>query len=376
MPGELERRRPDEPTVPANLAALDVRVVIDEDTGARAIVLPDELREKANVLLPVSSIAQSVELVRPSIRSARLIPSKDGPHFYKQQGGRLAPTKQALEMLAFLAGITVARTRPLSRHELSTYEDGSHGFEATVAIRKPDGTTHEITASKVWQPSVEKQKIGQSTDVPAEREKRWLAEREHGPAKTESKATLRAIRAALQIPHTFSVEDAGKPFVVVGYDLALDYTDPEVVRLLVEGRDRKTADLYGADLEDSSAWGDAGGRTSPPDVEATATAPASEDEPTTEEPGAAAPSEPAPAPRGFTGEEPPEPEADPAPAPADPSAVVLGEGFEGTRYEGAPVSEIAAKGDRAYLRWLASDAVQDETVRAAAKVALEGLPKS
>ena len=167
MPGELERRRPDEPTVPANLAALDVRVVIDEDTGARAIVLPDELREKANVLLPVSSIAQSVELVRPSIRSARLIPSKDGPHFYKQQGGRLAPTKQALEMLAFLAGITVARTRPLSRHELSTYEDGSHGFEATVAIRKPDGTTHEITASKVWQPSVEKQKIGQSTDVPA-----------------------------------------------------------------------------------------------------------------------------------------------------------------------------------------------------------------
>lgn len=374
MPGQELAPRADSPLVTPTLTELGVAVVEDADTGARAIVIPDELRKSANVLLPVSSVAQAVELVRPSIRAARLDPSPDGAHFYKQKQ-KLAPTKQALETLAHLAGITLARTRTMSAAELSAYEEGTIGYEATVAIRRPDGTLHEVSASKVWQPTVEARKIRQAVgrmdnvrNPDAVIAERWLTEREFGPAKTESKAVLRAIRAALQIPHSFTPADAAKPFVVVGYDLALDYTDPEVVRLLLEGRERKTAELYGPApvVEESPAPADVGGKPADgsPEPEAERDA---EEEPDAE---VTTPVAEASAPPAFEGEEPPEPEADPEPPEAVPSDVVLPDDFK--RYAGQTVADVAAAGDKAYLRFMATKAT-DERIRAAAKIALEGL---
>jgi hypothetical protein len=360
--------------VPAELA--DAGVTIVEQDGRRAVIFPPELHEKFNILLPAQEVAQAVDLIRPSVRAVQLDPDfETGPHFYNQgtkAAPRLAPTKQALETLAFTAGVHLARTRPLSHEELEPYGEGAIGFMATVSIRRPDGTPLSISRAKVWQLDVEKRKVAQGhrpswadTDEKwrAELEKRWLAEREFAPSKTETKAVLRAVRAALQIPHVFTPERAAKPFIVVGYDLALDYTDPAVVRVLLEGGEQRAAEVYGH--EPPPATRDTSGEATD-GTRSAAASPLAESEPSGEPAKAEASGElPQAAAPPFVGEEPPEPEADPTP---DVTALVLGEVF--TRYAGRSIAEVAASGDVEYLKWLASDAVSDESVRAAAKAAL------
>ena len=367
MTKDLEVHKGDEALAPALVAA---GVKLEEAGGFRTVVFPPNLRERFNVLLPAQEVAQAVALIRPSIRVCQLDPDPDGIHFYNQgteKEPRLAPTKQALETLGFTAGITLARTRPMRREELEPYDGEmgkrAFGYEATVTIRRPDGTPLEISRSKIWQPDVEYRKVvarrpgwaNTEEKWAAEREKRWLAEREFGPAKTESKAVLRAIRAALQIPHVYTPAQAAKPFVVVGYDLALDYTNPEIVRLLLERKPALEEEVYG----EVPAVGPAGARD---DAAAAASPPPEQASQAVEEPAA---------PLGFTGEEPPEPELDPEPDDFAPVNVELGDIF--TRYAGQTVADVAAAGDRGYLEWLASDAVEDERIRHAAERALDGL---
>lgn len=370
-----------DPGVPAELIDAGVKVV--EAGGYRSVMFPPELREAFNILLPAQQVAQAVELVRPSIRAVQLDADfENGGHFYNQgtkSKPRLAPTKQALETLAFTAGIMISRTRPLSYDELRPYGEGAIGFEATVTIRRPDGTPLEISRSKFWQPDVEYRKV-QAGNRPswadsdqkwaAELHKRWLAEKEFAPAKAESKAILRAIRAALQIPHTFTPEQAAKPFIVVGYDLALDYSDPDVVRLLLERRADRTREVYGS-RELPAESESAGEQEEKPSVESTASDPGRADDASSsdegEEPGSDAKS-PEPAPL-FSGEEPPEPEVDPEPA-ADLSLVLPD---ELTRYGGQMISDVVAAGDVVYLKWLAGPNVHDERINEAARTALKGL---
>lgn len=366
--------------VPAIPAALEkAGVTIAEQDGYRAVMFPPELRENFNVLLPTQEISQAVELIRPSIRAVELNPDfENGSHFYNQgtkSRPRLAPTKTALETLAFTAGLTLARTRPLRADELSPYlgESGvAFGFEATVAIRRPDGTPLEISRSKIWQGDVEHRKI-MNAGLPdwcdteekrrVEREKRWLTEKEFAPAKTESKAVLRAIRAALQIPHTFTPEQAAKPFIVVGYDFALDYSDERMLRLVLERSSDREREVYGAPelpAASETAGETAGETTSSPPADIQEEAPDSETP--IEEP-----------PPLFEGDEPPEPEADPEP-PNVSLELVLPDVF--TRYPGSTIGEIVAAGDETYLKFLASKKVKSEAINAAAKAGLAALKEA
>lgn len=368
----------DSPSVPAALEKAGVKVV--EQDGYRTVMFPPELRERFNVLLPAQEVAQAVALIRPSIRAVQLDPdSENGPHFYNQgtkAKPRLAPTKQALETLAFTAGVMLARTRPLRIDELAPYGEGAIGFEASVSIRRPDGTPLEISRSKIWQPEIAYRSVQAGhrpswadTDEKwkAELHKRWLAEREFAPSKTESKAVLRATRAALQIPHTFTPEQAAKPFIVVGYDLALDYSDPEVVRLLLERRDVRTREVYGTqelpvasettDEQAGEPEAESGGDPPP------SSSPADEEAPPDEGNQTEAP------PVVFHGEEPVEDEVDPEPAAE--LSLLLPDVL--TKYAGQTVADVVAAGDEKYLTWLASDAIEVEAIRDAAKAGLAAL---
>ena len=369
---ELARREALQP----ELQQAGVEIVTDAEGRYRSIEFPEQLREQMNVLMPVSEIVQADPNYTPSIRAVRLDPrvdakTKGGIHFYNQGSAnepRLAPTKQALEILADLAGVQLAAVRPLRREELEAHPEGSFGYEATIQIRRSDGTPRTITRSRVWDSEVEREKIIEQVaklnkpdaEKQAEFRRRWLQEREHGKAKTESKAVLRAIRAALQIPHTFSAEDAKKPFVVVGYSFTPDYSDPEIRRLVVERGLAASGEVFGRELGAGSPMpGDE------PDAEAAAAADAAAPR-AGEASERTPPDSPAPA---FEGEEPPPAaeaaEPEPEKAVVDEADYVLPAAF--TRFAGKTLGEVD---DDAYLAWLASDTVKDATTREAARAFL------
>ncbi len=346
------------------LAAAGVQIREDESGRYRSIEFPEALKQKFNILLPVAEVVQADPNYTPSIRAANLQPTDS--YFYNQgtqSNPRWAPLKQALEVLADLAGVQLATVRPLSMLDLAPYPEGSFGYSATITIRRSDGTPRTITRSRIWNADVEREKIiaqvakadGKSDDwKQAEFRRRWLQEREHGPAKTESKAVLRAIRAALQIPHTFSAADAKKPFVVVGYSFTPDYSDPEVRRLVIERGLSAGEQVFGSQPAAGPLPETGGEDGAAPDGADTA-APSGE---------GADPQPAAPSP-AFEGEEPavePEPEKEPEPAQLDEADFVLPAQF--TRYAGKTLAEIDSD---EYLAWLASDAVKDEPTRAAAK---------
>ncbi len=244
----LARRQP----LPKELAALGVVAAVDSESGMQVLVIPKALREKFNVLTPVQAFQQADPNWRPSLRVVELDPSPDGPHFYKQAGGRLAPRKQALELLADAAGITEMRTQLLARERVVVGDVQAETFThlASGKIRKSDGTLRVLEASRTYEPFAEYEEIvtsvgsGQYAKTPgtpefdAEVRKRWLNEIKFAKAKNESKAANRVIRAAIQSSHTYTPQRAALPFVIVGWNLAPQ--DSAAVQAAI-------AQLYGAE---------------------------------------------------------------------------------------------------------------------------------
>lgn len=239
--------------IPSVLRELGVRIAEDAATGNRLVLIPSDVRQRVNVIDPVTSLVQADPNWTPRVNVVELNPDPDnGPHYYKQAGGKLAPTKQALEVLAKAAGILSTTTERMPRAEL---DEGEIGYRATVTIRRSDGTTEHVQREKVWVKEAERSEIEeavrtarnkrwQHTDE-QEIEKRWLKELKDRYAKTESKAVLRAIRAALQMPHTFSPQDAAKPFLIIGFNFTPDYNDVEIRRMLVAAGMNASTALYG-----------------------------------------------------------------------------------------------------------------------------------
>jgi hypothetical protein len=226
--------------VPRELEALGVKVAVDPESDMQILIIPKELRAKANVLTPVQAFQQADPNWRPSLRVVELDPRPDGEHFYKQQG-KLAPRKQALELLADAAGVVQVHTQLLGRERVDVGGMMAETFThlAILKIRKSDGTLRTLEASRTYEPFAEYEEIKSSpnTKGPADLHKKWVNEVKFAKAKNESKAINRALRAALQISHTYSAADAAKPFVVVGWNLAPQST--ELVQAAI-------AQLYGA----------------------------------------------------------------------------------------------------------------------------------
>lgn len=231
--------------LPKELEALGVKVAIDPASDMQILVIPKELREKFNVLAPIQAFQQADPNWRPSLRVVELDPSKDGPHFYAQQGNKLAPRKQALELLADAAGIVQRTVQLFGRERVEVGGVVAETFThiATAKIRKSDGTLSTLQASRTYEPYAEYEEIrdsaakapiwengqrsgktlgdpGSEQALATEVRKRWLNEIKFAKAKNESKALNRAMRAAIQTSQTYTPAQAAKPFVVVSWNLS------------------------------------------------------------------------------------------------------------------------------------------------------------
>lgn len=406
---DIAARRP--AALPPALAEIGVQIATD-DSGYRAVIFPPEVRQRCNLLLPISEVASADANFSPSVRIVQL---DVAAHTYEsnQQRGKYALNKQGLEILGNCAGVLYQKTGRIPKHEL---EDDELGYWGEVAIRRSDGTMAVFRKERVVNREVEEYKIRSAvakmnkTDQEKHRifESRWLAEREHMRAKCESKAILRALRDALNVPHLFTPQELQKPFVVVGYSFTPDYNDPDMKRLLVQHGLAATSAIYGepvaiegptaqqreadrilpSEEQVAEQLGLASGEPEPsPDMAspkaesaggeeglgATTTPPATNPEadlpqrtePTTAGGGAStqesSASPPAPAPSTE-----PEP---PAPSPAAPptSGVVLSFG----RYQGSTIDQIYEK-EPSYVEWLANSARDPDVREAAMRAMTEG----
>lgn len=236
--------------IPRELQELGVRIAEEEDTGLRVIVLPAAVRQAVNLLTPVSSWNQADPNWTPSISLVQL---DEAAHTYPLPGGKKGLNKQALETLGKCAGVLYTRTARVPHHELQPGED--YAYRATVGFRRSDGTIDEVTRERGFQREAEQADIegavrsSERYPTPeaqaAEIRKRWIAELRFGPAKTESKAINRALRAGLAIPAAVDRGALAKPFLVVGFNFSPDYTDPEVKRALVAVAMNAQAAIYG-----------------------------------------------------------------------------------------------------------------------------------
>lgn len=255
--------------VPVPTALREVGVFVGQDTasGLAVVSIPAQVRERFNVLDPVQSFAQADPNWTPAIRVVELNPDKEGPHFYTNSSwrGKVAPTKPALELLAKAGGVLYTRTERVPRDQLNPGE--LFAYKATIGIRRSDGTIEEVSREKGYNEEAEREEIidgvrrakawenGSPTNRPkfiegtpdfdAEVRKRWLQEQRYAQGKTESKAILRAIRAAFQVPQQITPADAAKPWLVIGYSFTPDYDDAEIKRALVAAGLNAQAAIYG-----------------------------------------------------------------------------------------------------------------------------------
>jgi hypothetical protein len=75
--------------------------------------------------------------------------------------------------------------------------------------------------------------------------KRWNFELQYGAGSIQTKALNRALRAAINLPTSVTREQVTKPWLVVGYQLTPDYSDPEVKRIVISAGLSASGDLYG-----------------------------------------------------------------------------------------------------------------------------------
>lgn len=236
--------------VPRELQEVGVRIGSDE-SGMRVVYLPPELRQRVNIVNPTTSYVQADPNWTPGISLVTIDVDRDTYNV----AGKRGLSKQALETLSKAAGVLYTRTARVPAAELQPGE--RYAYRATVGFRRSDGTIDELTRERGWNEDVEREKIVQAVDTgektkglsadakAGEVRKRWLAELEFGPAKTESKAINRALRAGLSIPTSLSPADAKKPFLVIGYNFTPDYNDPEIKRQLVAIGLNAQAAIYG-----------------------------------------------------------------------------------------------------------------------------------
>lgn len=249
---------------PKNIAPalVEAGVEIREEHGVRHVFFPDSLRERFNVLQPVTALVVADPLWSPSVRAVTLdvAEPKTSPHVYPgTRSGYLALSKLGNALIGDAAGAKVEATEPFH----AGLRDRQFGWRATVVVRMGDGTYKRVTEShvtdlddeleaieaqvlKIASRAAEEGNPWTETAIAARVKERWVKEKPHFQAKGETKAVLRAMRLIMQVQHEYPAAALRKPFLVVGFSMTPDYSDPDTRRLLLEAGVAATSRAYGS----------------------------------------------------------------------------------------------------------------------------------
>lgn len=205
--------------------------------------------DKYNVLVPVTTMQVASNLQRITVSEVQLDirqnPENKGPSkdiYFEKSSGAYAITKVGGMKLAAAANISIVDTTPertegcqrcieMARATGKPRVCGTcehvHDVAVTVTIRvpEPSGGFRLMKATKEIDCTLEA--AGMDGGMNSKRYQRFLP---HRTAIAESKAFMRAIRAALGLAGTYKYEDLRKPFVVARVVPNLDA--PEIKQAL------------------------------------------------------------------------------------------------------------------------------------------------
>lgn len=226
-------------TLPPALAGFGISVV--EKNGVRGVNLPPELFQTFNVVSPTTQIAALDPMWSPAIRLIHLDPNTHGyPNADKR--GETAIAKNGILALADGAGIQIS-TKRMGRNELRDFEIG---WAATAYVRQPDGTLKPIEESKVINLNYEEEAILLSCNGDQNKARaQWFKKRIHLDALCETKAMLRAIRAAMQLRHSLPTAEFSRPWLVIGVTFTPDLGDGAVRQQVIDRAMGASQQLYG-----------------------------------------------------------------------------------------------------------------------------------
>lgn len=205
--------------------------------------------DKYNVLVPVTTMQVASNLQRITVSEVQLDirqnPENKGPSkdiYFEKSSGAYAITKVGGMKLAAAANISIVDTTPgrtegcqrcieMARATGKARVCGNcehvHDVAVTVTIRvpEPSGGFRLMKATKEIDCTLEA--AGMDGGMNSKRYQRFLP---HRTAMAESKAFMRAIRAALGLAGTYPYEDLRKPFIVARVVPNLDA--PEIKQAL------------------------------------------------------------------------------------------------------------------------------------------------
>lgn len=208
-------------------------------------------RDQYNVLVPVTTMQAASSLQKIIVSEVQLDTRQDstnrGPSkdvYFEKSSGAYAITKVGGMKLAAAANISILDTEPgrtdgcqrciemakaTGKPQVCGNCPHVHDVAVTVTIRVPDpsGDFRAMKATKEIDCTIEA--AGMKGGMNGQQYRRFLP---HRTAVAESKAFMRAIRAALGLAGTYSLEDLKKPFVVARLVPNLDA--PEIKQVVAQ----------------------------------------------------------------------------------------------------------------------------------------------
>jgi hypothetical protein len=208
--------------------------------------------EKFNVLVPIQTVAEIAEIQSPVMNAVTISTKIEDGEIYEQQRGKYALTRKALLKLMRAAGIRVVKSqselpskclkcaevnRAIGR-PVNCGSCNNKDVKYTVTILAPQLTGQDIMYKASREMNIEEETAGMT---PNQKTQFMKFRAEH----CESKALNRAIRAALMIKPTYTLEELKKPFVVAY--LVPNLNNPEVKARAIDGFFACAQALYGHD---------------------------------------------------------------------------------------------------------------------------------
>lgn len=204
----------------------------DNYTGTIA-VLNDYPKDKFNVLIPVATMQAMSSLQRVIVNTVNLDTTVDGNgsgrDIYKEKTtGKYAITKVAGMKLAAAANISTVSTekgrtetcsrciemaRATGKAQPCGQCESRHDLSVTVTLRvpEPSGGFRLMAATKEIYVAEERKTMKKSDNGEETQYNRFLP---HRQSMAESKAFMRALRAALGLAATYTLDELKKPFVI------------------------------------------------------------------------------------------------------------------------------------------------------------------
>jgi hypothetical protein len=205
--------------------------------------------ERYNLLTPRTVTSRPPEATQVTVSQVVLDAKPEHGDVYPQQGGKLAPTKAALNKIAAAAGISWDASRRVDDRKHPHYCE----WEVVGSMLMPDGTVRRESACKTVDMREDNGADGRGGDLQqiistAKNKDRdptseILAVRQHIASHAETKAKLRCIRALLGLQTAYNAGDLKKPFVVV--KLSPDPHHPAVQGAVMDRFFGASQSLYG-----------------------------------------------------------------------------------------------------------------------------------